>query len=417
MMSAKTVLTEAPVTAPMPAVANNAASGSPGGAPSDFQSLLTGAVLPALAPAEAETLPAPPLVQLLDLKQQMAAKLPGAAPVVLPVQPALPAVVSRADLLKFHSESVALAVEAGEAVDDFDSALPDTESGELLDSEEATAAEASALSEWLDAMVPLSVFAPQAGSKAPDTAIEEGEGRLPASAVSIPVSLVQQAGLPERNENMDSPAPPSTPAQGAGAVLAIHRDATATAAQNVATAFTAALVGKPDGSETESETGKPATESWMNALGDLTTRRTSDTAPVLEARLPVPVQDPRWADAIAHRLVMMARDGESVASLKLVPVDLGPLDIKISVKDGEANVHFGAAHQETRAVLEASMPRLRELLSAQGLQLANASVSHQSSGQNRPERSASTGVVNAIGEETEVTAAKVLSTSLLDIYA
>jgi flagellar hook-length control protein FliK len=114
---------------------------------------------------------------------------------------------------------------------------------------------------------------------------------------------------------------------------------------------------------------------------------------------------------------MMARDGESVASLKLVPVDLGPLDIKISVKDGEANVHFGAAHQETRAMLEASMPRLRELLSAQGLQLANASVSHQSSGQNRPERSASPGSVNAIGEETEVTTAKLVSTSLLDIYA
>jgi flagellar hook-length control protein FliK len=79
-------------------------------------------------------------------------------------------------------------------------------------------------------------------------------------------------------------------------------------------------------------------------------------------------------------------------------------------------VHFSAAHAETRAVLESSMPRLRELLSAQGLQLTNSSVSHQSAGQNRPERSAATGSVNAVGEEAEATSAKTVSTSLLDVY-
>jgi flagellar hook-length control protein FliK len=63
------------------------------------------------------------------------------------------------------------------------------------------------------------------------------------------------------------------------------------------------------------------------------------------------------------------------------------------------------------------MPRLRELLSAQGLQLSNASVSHQSAGQNRPERSSTGGRIGAVAEETEVAGAKVISTSLLDTYA
>jgi flagellar hook-length control protein FliK len=98
-------------------------------------------------------------------------------------------------------------------------------------------------------------------------------------------------------------------------------------------------------------------------------------------------------------------------------VDLGPLDIQITVRDGEASVHFAAAHQETRAVLEASMPRLRELLSAQGLQLSNASVSHQSGGQHRPDRSSGPSAVGAVAEETAANSAQVISTSLLDTYA
>jgi flagellar hook-length control protein FliK len=413
MMSAKTVLTETPATNPTPAAASNAGNGSPGGAPSDFQNLLAGAVPPKVSPAlveppMVETSPSP-LGQLLDLAQQPASKLPRAVPVVTPAQ-AAPAAITRADLLKIQSSGATLSLDTADVAAALDSASTEAPADEVSE-DEASVADAGVLTDWMDGMLPPSVFAPQAGSTQVAKTDEGGASRPPPSAVPIPASLVQQAGMPERNENMDSPALPS---QGAGAVLTISRQAaTATAAQNTATAFNAALISRSEATEGE----KPATESWMNAMGDLTTRRTSDAGPLLEARLSVPVQDPRWADAIAHRLVMMARDGESVASLKLVPVDLGPLDIKISVKDGEANVHFGAAHQETRAMLEASMPRLRELLSAQGLQLANASVSHQSSGQNRPERSASPGSVNAIGEETEVTTAKLVSTSLLDIYA
>jgi flagellar hook-length control protein FliK len=114
---------------------------------------------------------------------------------------------------------------------------------------------------------------------------------------------------------------------------------------------------------------------------------------------------------------MMAREGESVAQLKLVPQELGPLDIQITIKDSEASVHFGAANAETRAALESSLPRLRELLSAQGLQLTNASVSQQSGGKNQPERSSGPAAVGAVADDGEVSPATPVSTSLLDIYA
>jgi flagellar hook-length control protein FliK len=408
MMSAKTVLTETPVATSSPAAPNNAGSAAtPGGAASNFQNVLAGAVTPlaetpVLAPA------AQPLLDLLKLKNaQQAALLAGAA--AQPVKVVKPA-VAPVDLLKILNDGAALLPTAdAEAV----AAEPTTETP---DSDEPVAADSDILAEWLDVMLPSSVFASQAGSgttASPSGTVKiEGESapKAPTASVQLPASLMQQAGLPERQETMDAAAPAI---QGAAATHTINRDIVATATQNAATAFATALSAGSEATESDA----PTNDSWMSAMGDITSKRGSDLAPASEARLPTPVHDARWADALAHRLVLMAREGESVASLKLVPVDLGPLDIQISVRDGEASVHFGAAHAETRAVLESSMPRLRELLSAQGLQLTNSSVSHQSGGQNRPERSAAAGSVNGVGEETESPAAKVVSVSLLDIYA
>jgi flagellar hook-length control protein FliK len=410
MMSAKTVLTEAP-TCPAPAAPTNAASATaPGDAPSDFQNLLAGAAPPVVGPLPAGTTPTQlPLVQLLNLKQQQqAAKTAGAAPVA----PAVKQADASADLIKILTDSATLlpaAAADGEpvAADDIPTDVRDADT---------TVNDDDILSEWIDMMLPPSVFAPQAGATGAtgDAATQSGDGTSSEAAKKggvmlnvIPASLMPQAGLPDTVDAGSATAP------GVTNLLMITRDAAAAAATpSPVAAFAAAIINK----ET-TERDKPTNDSWMSAMGDVTGKRGPDMAPVPEARLSTPVHDTRWADALAHRLVLMARDGESVASLKLVPVDLGPLDIQISVRDGEASVHFGAAHQETRAVLEASMPRLRELLSAQGLQLSNATVSHQSGGQNRPERSSAPGAVGAVAEETEVTSAQVISTSLLDTYA
>jgi flagellar hook-length control protein FliK len=405
MMSAKTVLTETPATSVVTAAPGNTGSAVvSGGAPSDFQNLLAGAVPPVIeavlaAPAVPAASAAPPLVELLTLKNAQAAAWVAATPVVAVAPAAQPVVAATpvlpTDLLTLLPESPVEPVSAEETC--------------TRDGDEPAVDDSDILAEWLDVMLPASVFAPQAGSVDPGTK-KSGEPKDAALTVPLPVSLIQQAGLPDVQETTDTHEPVL---HGANASIAIHRESVATAAQNAAAAFANVLGSRSEATEGEA----PANDSWMSAMGDLTTRRSADLAPASELRLPTPVHDARWADALAHRLVLMAREGESVASLKLVPVDLGPLDIQISVRDGEASVHFGAAHAETRAVLESSMPRLRELLSAQGLQLSNATVSHQSGGQNRPERSTATGAVGAVTEETETASAQVVSTSLLDLYA
>jgi flagellar hook-length control protein FliK len=128
------------------------------------------------------------------------------------------------------------------------------------------------------------------------------------------------------------------------------------------------------------------------------------------------VRDPRWADDLGNRLASMVRTGESSASLQMTPVDLGPLEVNVAVRDNQATVHFGAASAETRALLEASIPRLREMLASQGFQLMDSSVSHGFARQTRHE-AAGTPRVDALGESPTVTATRTHITGLLDLYA
>jgi flagellar hook-length control protein FliK len=128
------------------------------------------------------------------------------------------------------------------------------------------------------------------------------------------------------------------------------------------------------------------------------------------------VRDPRWADELGTRLSLMVRAGESTASLQLTPVDLGPVEVNVTVRESQATIHFGAAQAETRALLEASLPRLRELLAAQGYQLMDSSVS---SGFARSHRQEGAQGVRPEGEaETSTTEARLVRmVGLVDIYA
>src|SRR5688500_10556465 len=161
MMSAKTVLTDAPMC-PTPAAPNNAATAPPaGGAPSDFQNVLAGAVPPLLEPPLDDALQPPPplqpLVQLLSLKQQQL-KLANDAgtPVPLAGLTTKPPTVSPVDLLRILNDNAALLPGAADAAAN---AIAD----DVREDDEPVKVDDDILAEWLDMMLPPSVFAPQAG--------------------------------------------------------------------------------------------------------------------------------------------------------------------------------------------------------------------------------------------------------------
>ena len=91
----------------------------------------------------------------------------------------------------------------------------------------------------------------------------------------------------------------------------------------------------------------------------------------------VPVLDPAWQTAVNERVVMMAGRGMQSAELRLSPAELGPLQVQLAVDERGVSVTINATHAATREALEGAIPRLREMLSEQGMNLNGATVSDQ----------------------------------------
>ncbi len=77
---------------------------------------------------------------------------------------------------------------------------------------------------------------------------------------------------------------------------------------------------------------------------------------------------------MGERVLWMAGNGVQQARLNLTPPHLGPVEIQIRVKNEQASVNFIAQHPFTRDALEASIPRLREMLGESNLNLADVHV-------------------------------------------
>lgn len=97
--------------------------------------------------------------------------------------------------------------------------------------------------------------------------------------------------------------------------------------------------------------------------------------------LPVstPVGQTGWANELGQRVSWLAQGEMREAQLQLNPRSMGPVDVRISYgHDQQLNVSFSAANPVAREALDAALPRLREMFDQQGLNLADANISHQS---------------------------------------
>ncbi|HDZ8848030.1 TPA: flagellar hook-length control protein FliK [Aeromonas veronii] len=92
------------------------------------------------------------------------------------------------------------------------------------------------------------------------------------------------------------------------------------------------------------------------------------------------------APAELHQKVnVMLAEKLQQAEIQLDPLGLGKMKIQIQMgADSQANVHFVVQHGQTREMLEQAMPRLRDMLAGQGIQLGQTQVQQQSQQQGQP---------------------------------
>jgi flagellar hook-length control protein FliK len=101
-------------------------------------------------------------------------------------------------------------------------------------------------------------------------------------------------------------------------------------------------------------------------------------AATAQSTIPLPLDHPQWGGALGERVIWMVGEKISSAELAINPPELGPIEVRIKIENGEASVAFAATESRVREVVEAALPRLREMLAEAGVQLADASVSPHS---------------------------------------
>jgi flagellar hook-length control protein FliK len=254
---------------------------------------------------------------------------------------------------------------------------------------------------------------------APPSQTASNDGAVEAAIDDSLAGQARHAAVPD--EQISTPATSATSATTAST-------ATPAAPMVDATSIDAAMAGKllavadpasaneaVDAASTDVTTAQEATAGIARAAEWLSHGPRHVTAAARDV-IPTPVHSPRWVEDLGARVSLMVRGGESSASLQLSPVDLGPVEVNVTVRDSQASIHFGAAQAETRALLEASIPRLREMLAAQGFNLMDASVSQGFARQSRPDVPAAMRPgTDAEGEVVEV--ARITANGLLDLYA
>ncbi|HDM8045454.1 TPA: flagellar hook-length control protein FliK [Vibrio campbellii] len=100
-----------------------------------------------------------------------------------------------------------------------------------------------------------------------------------------------------------------------------------------------------------------------------------------QAQLPFQLTKELANDQVAEKVQMMMSKNLKNLDIRLDPPELGRMQIRMTMNNDLANVHFTVANPQARDLIEQTLPRLREMLAQQSMQLADSSVQQQSSGQ------------------------------------
>lgn len=120
-------------------------------------------------------------------------------------------------------------------------------------------------------------------------------------------------------------------------------------------------------------TGLTATDGLMNRNVSV-----NSTSAMPRYSIDAPVNQPQWGQSLAGRISMMIANHQQTAQININPPELGPIEVRITVSNDQANVNFFAHHGEVRDAIEEAFPRLKEMLGQSGLHLGESNVSEHS---------------------------------------
>lgn len=102
---------------------------------------------------------------------------------------------------------------------------------------------------------------------------------------------------------------------------------------------------------------------------------------------PLDIHSKQAASMMGERIMMMLSQGKQEVQIRLDPAELGSMLVKVQVQHDQVQLHIQTQAGQSKDILEQNMPRLREQLAQQGIQLSEANVQQQSQQQSQQQRS------------------------------
>ncbi len=198
-------------------------------------------------------------------------------------------------------------------------------------------------------------------ASADDTVTPDGSNSVQGTAAANDAQLPAPAAGPH------APAPSAIAAATAAAVVQ--------AAQGAGNAGAADRHSHGNGQDSLNAS---SADGAAGASQLLTSNAPADAAPAPTFKVPAGVDTADFGQGIADRVSLMMDGNLGLAKLQVNPPALGPIEVRIALQAGHAQVSFSSHSAVTRDALESSAPKLREMLSSQGFAQVSVDISHRS---------------------------------------
>jgi flagellar hook-length control protein FliK len=216
------------------------------------------------------------------------------------------------------------------------------------------------------------------------------------------------------------------------AAAATHSLATMAAAVRAATALSIAQsvsasagAGAADkhlpGSGADSSLTGMSNDGTAGAAQLMTSNAATDASPPPTLKVSAGVDTAEFGQGVADRVSLMMDSNLTSAKLQVNPPALGPIEVRIALQGGHAQVWFTSHSAVARDALESSSPKLREMLGAQGFGQVSVDISQRSFQERSPQSHAYEGTPASRGDSSASVqspgATSRAASGLLDAYA
>ncbi|END2487150.1 flagellar hook-length control protein FliK [Vibrio vulnificus] len=158
--------------------------------------------------------------------------------------------------------------------------------------------------------------------------------------------------------------------------------------QSMQAALAAAGLASVKGSSKQTSTETQGAQPTASLYSAQTVTGQTRAENVAAQQPPMPLTRELANEQVAEKVQMMMSKNLKQLDIRLDPPELGRMQIRMTMNNDIANVHFTVTNPQARDIIEQTLPRLREMLAQQGMQLADSSVQQQASGQQQRQYSA-----------------------------